>query len=212
MKYFPFILLFFSLTLSLRAQTYKILQMNDADVVVDGRRVRVGNTLYDKSVIRWGKERQAMKVVCLENKKMYNLVSYSLNQNNRSIADIIVRTRHLSTHDQVGKKLGFATRLRRLFESEYVLWDAIMVPTDSIEFSDVRYLSATYEYGDAKVSKRLEVRDGFIVIDRSIFYVDGQQLVPRDIQLNVEYYDDMNGTVFFVKSDISIFVVSDRLE
>lgn len=189
------------------AQKYKIIAISTAGALVNGHAAKIGDVIDSSATITWNMERQAIKVLRLDNKKQYLLVSYSLSKNNLSVKDLITTNRHLSTHDEAGHKPGFYTRLRRLFENKYMLWDSIEVPTDGIMFSDSRYLIASYEYGDAMVSKRLEVRDNNIIIDRSLFIVDGQPLPPRDILLNIEYHDDKQGTVAFVKGDISLQLI-----
>jgi len=59
--------------------------------------------------------------------------------------------------------------------------------------------------------KRLKVVDGNIVIDRTLFNIEGKQLEPRDILLSIEYRDDLRGTSAFVKADIEITVVPEQL-
>ena len=194
-------------TLLTKADNYKILATNSPQILVDGKQAKVGMTFSDQSKIVWKKEKQAMRVVNLQTRKQAMMVAYSLQKNSQTAYEILTTNKHLSTHD--GRDTFFA-RLRRLFAPSYVLMDAILIPTD-IVFSDSCYLYASYDYGDAQVSKRLKVVDGNIVIDRTLFNIEGRQLEPRDILLSIEYRDDLRGTSAFVKADIEITVVPEQL-
>ena len=74
MKIHSLILLIFTFFNSsiLLADDYKVLFTNSNDVLIDGKKVQVGATFNDKSVITWtkGVERQAIKAVNTKTNKM----------------------------------------------------------------------------------------------------------------------------------------------
>lgn len=194
------------------AERYKVLSMNSSHVLANKRPIRVGDTLNDQTIITWSQERQALNVFCLENRRQYLMVAYTLNGNGRSVKEFLLSQQHLSTHDGDGRTPGFHTRMRRLFDTRYALLDSIEISTEGIRFPETSYLLATFTYGDAIVSKRLEQHNGNIIIDRSIFIIDGVKLPPCDLRLDIEYHDDANGSMAFVKGDIELILIPEELE
>lgn len=77
-------------------------------------------------------------------------------------------------------------RLRTLFAEEYDLFEPVRVECDGDLLKDGRFF-VTYDYGEASITKDLATDGGAIVIDRSIFSVDGQELEPRDVEVNIFY-------------------------
>ena len=191
-------------------EQYKIMAMNDGDILVNGKRASIGLIFDDKAVITWKKEKQAMRVVNLKSKKQYLMFSFSMKRNNLTAYEVLTSNRHLSTHTSDTDVKTLYSKLTSLFDEQYLLMDTIMIATD-VSLDDTHYLQATYEYGDAQITKKLEYTDGHIVIDRSLFDIENKHLEPRDIFLVIEYKDEKSGMMMFVKADIELRLVPEKL-
>lgn len=194
-----------------KVEMYRVLAMNNGDILINGKKVRVGMVFDDKAKVTWSKEKQAMRVFNMRTKRQFLMVSYSLKQNNLTAYEILTSNRHLSTHESENKKTSFFSNLKLLFEDQYSLMDSIMISTD-MPFDDNHYLLATYKYGDAQISKKLDYKDGHIIIDRTLFNIEDEHLEPRDIFITIEYKDEERGMMAFVKSDIELLIIPDKLQ
>ena len=76
-----------------------------------------------------------------------------------------------------------------------------------ISLSDKKYFQASYYYGDSRITKKLNSNGGEVYIDRSIFNIDGKQLEPRDVEIDIDFVDETDSTFAFVCSGIEIYIV-----
>lgn len=207
------ILFLLLLSLPMKADNYKILYMNYPRLTIDGKEAKVGTTFTEKSVIKWSKLRQAIKVINLKTKRQSMMVARDLNEKGLSVIDILTKTRHLSTHDRYdnGKPLSVYDQLESIFQDSYELMDSIHIST-SMKMDDSHYFQVEYQYGDTKLIKPLKHDGGDIVLDRSLFNVDGEVLEPRDLQLTIVYVDDPSRPSIFVKDNVEVFIVPEHIE
>lgn len=141
------------------------------------------------------------------------MVARDLNEEGLSIIDILTKTKHLSTHDRFddSKPLSIYDQLDRIFEDSYELMDSIHIPTE-IKMDSTHYFQAEYQYGDTKLIKQLKHEGKDIILDKSIFNVDGKTLEPRDVNLTINYIDDPSRPTIFVKDNVEVYVVPEHLE
>ncbi|MBO4451943.1 MAG: hypothetical protein J5770_05935 [Bacteroidaceae bacterium] len=194
----------------LRADDYKVLYTNSNDVLVDGKKVQVGATFNDKSVITWAKgvERQAIKAVNTKTNKMCLFVSQSMEKNSLTAFEILTANKHLSTHTpyQEGQEISIPIKLRKSFEETYELLDTLVIDTN-VKLPSSLSLIATYTYGDTRVSKTLKTTDGQIIIDHQLFNINGKALQPCDVTLNFDLYNKDEDMYTFIKADVQLLVV-----
>lgn len=212
MKKLKLLSLLLLLPTAIMADSYKILYMNYPRLTIDGKAAKVGTTFNDKSVIRWARLRQAIKVINMQTKKQSLMVARDLNESGLSVIDILTKTRHLSTHDKADetKPQSIYDQLDRIFDNSYELLDSIHIPT-TMKMDDSHYFQVEYQYGDTKLTKHLKHEGGDIIIDRSLFNIDGEILDPRDLSLTIVYVDDPSRPAIFVKSDVEIYVVPQQI-
>lgn len=204
----------FSIT-ALFADDYKILFTNNSDVLIDGKKVQVGATFNDKSVITWvkGKERQAIKAVNTKTNKMCLFVSQSLEKNSLTASEILTANKHLSTHAayQEGADVSIPIKLRKSFEENYELLDTLVIDT-KVQLPSSLSLIASYDYDNTRVSKTLKTSNGQIIIDQQLFTVNGKKLQPRDVTLNIDLYNKEADSYTFIKSDVQLMVIPETTE
>ena len=199
----------------LRADDYKILFTNSNDVLVDGKKIQVGATFNDKSIITWskGKERQAIKAVNTKTNKMCLFVSQSLEKNSLTALEILTANKHLSTHAayQEGMDISIPIKLRKSFEETYELLDTLVIDT-KVQLPPSLSLIASYDYNNTRVSKTLKTNNGQIIIDNQLFTVDGKKLQPHDVTLNFDLYNKEADSYTFIKADVQLLVIPERVE
>ena len=202
------IFLFFACcSVFLYADRYKILFMNYPTLHINGKPAKVGDVFDDKAIVRWSKERQAMRVFNLDKKKQILMVAHTVNPKGNSITDILTANKHLSTHSTSSQTPPSLLRmLQHTFEKQYDLMDTIKINTP-ISLSDKKYFQASYYYGDSRITKKLNSNGGEVYIDRSIFNIDGKQLEPRDVEIDIDFVDETDSTFAFVCSGIEIYIV-----
>jgi hypothetical protein len=86
----------------------------------------------------------------------------------------ITGSKGLSTRDPFNRTFGLFVRLKLNGE----------LPVDSS-----RYYYVGYEYQGEQINKRLPADSTNIVLDRSIFTIDGKPQTPFDVKLKLCYYD-----------------------
>ena len=97
MRKIIFILLLF-LSVSTRAEDFKILFLNTESIKIGLSQKKVGDVFTDGEKIYWKDGKQAMKVLSLESKKQYVFVSEDFKQRKmKSAKDYVVKSNRLST-------------------------------------------------------------------------------------------------------------------
>ena len=195
------------------ADRYKILFMNYPTLHINGKAAKVGDVFDDDATVRWSKLRQAMKVYNLDKKKQMLMVAHTVDAKGTSIRDILTANKHLSTHSVYAgtAESSELKKLQHMFEWQYDVLDKVEIES-VVPLSDKQYFNATYYYGDTRISKRLNSENGKVVIDKSLFDIDGKKLEPRDIEIDLDYFDEANKTVSFVTAGVELFIVPDKLK
>jgi len=208
------LLLLLSLTLGInqmKADSFKVLYVNDSNLkYVNGKNVKVGDIFSNVQDILWEKDKQAIKAINMETKKQTLFVGKSWIK--KSGIDAMFHHRHLSTHDELDEnaEATIFDKLARTFEDQYDLLDSVMVETQ-VELSAKRYFQMTYEYGDTKLTKKLNHSGKNVIIDTSIFNVDEEKLEPRDVMLTIDYINEETGETIFVK-DVEISYIPSQID
>ena len=194
------------------ADNYKVLFVNDATLSYNnGKKVKVGDTFTDVNAIKWQKDKQAVKVFNLTTKKqMLMLGKQYIRQTGM---DALISSKRLSTNDfmddapkTIYEKLG------SVFDNQYDLLDPIEVHSD-VQLNEKCYFQVTYKYGDTMITKKLKSKNGnTVILDKTIFEIDGKKLGPRDIELSIEYVNTDVGLPIFVKDGIEVTYIPDVLE
>lgn len=206
-----FLLLQLLLLTIVQAGNYKVLYLNSHKISINGKSVKVGDVFTDKDIIKWTEDRQAMKVIDVETNKRYLFVAKLANGTEQTPYDILTRNKHLSTHDDGVDTKNDILKLKMSIANEYDLMDSIELPTD-LKVDSLHYFVVTYQYGDTKLAKRLKHKDNNIIIDKSIFFVDGEKLEPRDITLSISYVNGNPEMPVYIKGRIDMKVIPDILE
>lgn len=196
-----------------RADRYKIIFMNYPTLHINGKTAKVGDVFDDNATVRWSKLRQAMKVYNLDKKKQMLMVARTVDEKGTSIRDILIANKHLSTHSTYSDtaESNELKKLQHMFEWQYDVLDKVEIES-TVPLSDKQYFNATYYYGDTRISKRLNSDNGKVVIDKTIFEIDGKKLEPRDIEIDLDYFDEVNKTVSFVTAGVEIFIVPEKIK
>lgn len=200
-----------------RADRLKILWMNHPQILINGKLAKVGDVFGRNDKITWakGKPKQAMKVMDIDdNYKRYLVVAQPSENSSESGLQILIRIKNMSTHDRLDDKKiqkGSFDQLEESIQSHYYLLDSISVPTD-IPVNENNYFLGSYKYGDTRISKRLGYQNGNIIIDKSIFLVDDKMLEPRDISLTIDYVVRTLDNTVFIKDNILLTIIPDKLE
>jgi hypothetical protein len=191
------------------ADNYKVLDMNSEDIWIGGHRVKRGMEFNDKSLVFW-KERDAMRVINMKTKRQALMVANARNTSNQTVYEILTSNCHLSTHKGSDND-PIHVQLCRRFENEYALMDSIMVSVKGLDMPAESYIVASYEYDGEYIIKRLDIRKGHIIFDRTLFNDGQRKLQPRDILLTIELKQDGNPLGTFVKDDIILTVLPPKL-
>jgi len=195
----------------MKADSFKVLYVNDSNLkYVNGKNVKVGDIFSNVQDILWEKDKQAIKAINMETKKQTLFVGKSWIK--KSGIDAMFHHRHLSTHDELDEnaEATIFDKLARTFEDQYDLLDSVMVETQ-VELSTKRYFQMTYEYGDTKLTKKLNHSGKNVIIDTSIFNVDEEKLEPRDVMLTIDYINEETGETIFVK-DVEISYIPSQID
>jgi len=212
----PLLILFWGISYAL-ADNYKVLFVNDTHLrfvksINHGKKVERGDLFSDVKDILWEQEKQAVKVINTKTMKQSLLVGKYWVK--KSGIDALIHERHLSTHkknDESAQDTLSYENLPFIFDEEYDLLDSIEINANAI-LPSTGYFRATYEYNDTIITKKLASEENTIVIDTTLFNVDGECIEPRDIIVSIDFVDTEKGITIFVKDNISINVYPAKLE
>lgn len=168
----------------MRAEDFKILFLNTENIKI-GKTVRtVGDTFSDGEKIFWKDGKQAMKVISLESKKQYVLVSEDFKQKKvKSTKDFIVKNNRLSTRG-IGNLATVAGQV-----GEKVYWLNPTLITIDYEPDDDEYFFLKVR--DEEI--RLEMVNQQLVLDEHIWEENNPS--PAEVDLYFHYKDGDNELV-----------------
>ena len=196
--------------MTVMADNYKILYLNSNQIKINGKPAKVGQNFNEKAVITWSEDRQAMKVIETNSHVRYLMVARLSEGNEQTAFQILTRNKHLSTHDDSATANNIM-QLKAALSNNYDLLDAIEIPT-KLKQDDSHYFLCTFQYGDTKLIKKLTGNNNnMLVIDKTIFLVDGERLEQRDIKISISYVDGNPETPIFIKRNIELVVIPDKL-
>ena len=195
--------------MTVMADNYKILYLNSNQIKINGKPAKVGQNFNEKAVITWSEDRQAMKVIETNSHVRYLMVARLSEGNELTAFQILTRNKHLSTHDDSATANNIM-QLKAALSNNYDLLDAIEIPT-KLKQDDSHYFLCTFQYGDTKLIKKLTGNNNMLVIDKTIFLVDGERLEQRDIKISISYVDGNPETPIFIKRNIELLVIPDKL-
>ncbi len=195
--------------MTVMADNYKILYLNSNQIKINGKPAKVGQNFNEKAVITWSEDRQAMKVIETNSHVRYLMVARLSEGNELTAFQILTRNKHLSTHDDSATANNIM-QLKAALSNNYDLLDAIEIPT-KLKQDDSHYFLCTFQYGDTKLIKKLTGNNNMLVIDKTIFLVDGERLEQRDIKISISYVDGNPETPIFIKRNIELVVIPDKL-
>ena len=194
-KFFLLVLLLVSA--SLHAEDFKILFINTESIKIGKNTCVAGDVFSDADKIFWKDGKQAMKVLSLETKKQYVLVSEEFKQKKlKSAKDFIVKNNRLSTRgigylaivaDQVGEKV-------------YWLNPTLITIDYDLENGEYFFLKVK----DKEI--RLEMEDQQLVLDDHIWGDNNPSLTEVDL-----YFHYKDGDNELVNSGILIIPLPSKI-
>ncbi len=163
---------------SMRAEDFKILFLNTENIKI-GKTVRaVGDTFNDGEKIYWKDGKQAMKVISLETKKQYVLVSEDFSKRKlKSVKDFLSKSNRLST-----RGIGSLSAVKAQV-GDIIYWvDPVLIAIE-YEPGDGEFFFLRYEGKDIP----LEITDGQLVLGAKIW--SGAEIASIEPDLYFHYND-----------------------
>jgi hypothetical protein len=161
--------------LSLSAQdSLKITFLNPSPVVIGGKEYRKGDLFLssEKPVLL---PNQVMKVFDTATGKVKVITDALLAKSgNKTVWAYLTDNKRLSSRDPFNRTFGLFERISLKGE----------LPVDS-----VNYYFVSYEHNGEQINKRLPTDSTNIVLDHSIFTIDGNTQTPFDTKLKLSYYN-----------------------
>ena len=174
MRRFILILTLFA-SVSLYAEDFKILFVNSKSIKI-GKTVRkAGDTFSDTEKIYWKDGKQAMKVISLESKKQYVLVSEDFKKRKMKTAkDFIFKNHRLSTRgigrlSDVGEQVG-----------DLIYWFDPTLITFDFDLEEGDYFFLRVDEKDLPI----DIVDGQLVLDSRIW----GNTEPRQIEADLFFH------------------------
>lgn len=157
------------------ADNYKILYINTPSVIIDNKQMHVGDTFDDSVQIKWDSDKQAIKVLNVQTKKVRLFAAKQFSQT-KSIKDFYLKQNHLSSR---GGEMMNEEELREYLSGHFYM-------LDNIEFSTILAVDENAYFSiviDGRDSSLPEI-NGNIVIGRELFNVS-----KGTIKVSVFYND-----------------------
>lgn len=178
------LLLLISINCLFGQNLYKILFLNTKSIMVGNTLYHVGDTIPSNKEIHWSHERQAMKVLDLQNKSQRVFVANkSLLQHSKSISSMLSSFHNLST--RTGEILT-TFQLKEAIGNEILLTDAFTLEI-GLKTDECHFFFISYYYNNELIYKKLPQQSGLFIIDRSIFSIDGILIAPFSTSIQIYY-------------------------
>ena len=175
---------------TLRMEDFKILFLNTENIKIGNTIRKVGDTFSDGDKIVWKDGKQAMKVVSLETKKQYVLVSEDFKQRKiKSAKDFIIKSNRMSSRG-IGNLSSVANQV-----GKKIYWIDPIVINVSFEPEDEEY----YYFESESQKCILEYRAGQLIIDSSIWGDNSPHQTTVDL-----YFHFADGKDELLQSEIEI--------
>lgn len=168
------ILTFFA-SVSLYAEDFKILFVNSESIKIGKAVCKAGDTFSDTEKIFWKDGKQAMKVISLDTKKQYVLVSEDFkNRKMKTAKDFILKNHRLST-----RGIGRLSDVRYQV-GDFIYWfDPTLISVDyELEEGDYFFLRIDEE------DRPIEIVDGQLVFDSRIW----GDADPRQVETDLYFH------------------------
>jgi hypothetical protein len=207
------LLLLLSIGISyVHADSFKVLFVNDTSLkYTNGKAVKVGDTFKSAEDINWQKDKQAIKVFDLTTKKQ--MIFLGKEWKRKSGFDALISQKRLSTNEVAGLPEDQKDPFMDIFEDEYLLLDPIEIPVkESIVLDENNLFEVTYDYGDTRLTKPLKQKGHSVILDKSLFTVDGKELEPRDITISIDYISADSPIPTLAKDKIVVTYIPDVLK
>jgi hypothetical protein len=161
--------------LNLSAQdSLKIMFLNPEPVKIGGKDYRKGDSFLSSEKPEL-LPNQVLKVFdATTNKPRIFTKELLVKSGNKTVWEYLTDSKRLSTRDPFNRTFGLFERIALKGE----------LPTDN-----THYYYVSYEYQGEQINKRLPTDSTNIVLDRSIFTIDGKAQTPFDTKLQLSYYN-----------------------
>lgn len=181
-----------SMTVTL-ADNYKILYINTPSVTIDDKQMHVGDIFDEGAQIKWDSEKQALKVLNVQSKKVRLFAAKQFTQS-KSIKDFYLKQNHLSTR---GGEMMNEEELRECLSGHFFM-------LDNIEFSTVLAVDENAYFSiviDGKESTLPEI-EGDIVICRELF-----NAYNNTVKVSIYYNDNVENQKILITDVMEIEIL-----
>lgn len=162
------------------ADDYRILFINDNQIIVNGVIKKTGDVINDTDKIMWSHDHQVIKVQNTKNGSVKIITAKQMNKNN-TIKDYYLKQNKLSTRDVVYYKGITSCTLEDLANNDQNLQlsDSLLISAE-LNLKEGDYVFITYEYENKKVEKQVEYSNNNILIVKTD-YPDAMGEYPTSI-------------------------------
>ena len=181
-------LLFLTLTSQVLGQDrYKILFLNCPSVKIGSKYCKTGDTFLSNQKIFWTEENQAMKV---QNSKTF--------AQKVIVADKSALKQRLSLSELLSKSKGLYSRagdastpfqLKETIGGQILLLDSMEYKIN-MDVDENHFFFISYIFNGQTIYKKLPIKKGLFVIDRSIYTIDGHDITPFSVEISIYYQTD----------------------
>ena len=180
------------------AEDFKILFVNTESIKIDKKMCVAGDVFSDDGKIFWKDGKQAMKVISLDTKTQYVMVSEDFKHRKlKSAKDFIVKYNRLSTRGG-----GTLSSVATLMGKKLYWLNPTLIKTDfKLEDGEYFFLTA----GDERI--KLEMDDQQLVLDERIWGAANPVPIETDL-----YFHYKNGNEELVNSGIQIIPLPSKIK
>ncbi|MDR1518173.1 MAG: hypothetical protein LBS52_08820, partial [Dysgonamonadaceae bacterium] len=183
------VLLMCSTLLCNAQETCKILYLNTETINIGGKLHKVGDLFTTQSKINWDTNRKQVMKFCYENCTKQRVVSSDAFKQTKSnsISDYLFSRGQLSSR---AGALNSVIELKRYFSRTLGLIDSIGISIGKAFAMDKNhYFYISYIKNNELINKKLTHQGNRLIIDMSVFTVDGKVFPPEKTKASLYYYN-----------------------
>ena len=148
---------------SLRADEYQILRLNNKTININDKVLTVGDKFSDSDEIKWEKSKSSVMIIQKHNSMQRRLSASDFNNKVKTVLDYFKSIERLSDRSTKFPLMGISDH-KKFFESDtFILIDAIFIDS-KWRIDAENYFKIRYTYNNKSYSKKIPTRNNVMTI------------------------------------------------
>jgi hypothetical protein len=185
----------------------KIIYLNTTSIDIGGKTLHTGDSFGAEVKINWDKNKKQVMKFCYDNCTKQRVVSSdAFNQNkSMSISDYLFSRGQLLSRSG---NLNSVKELKNYFSRTLGLINELRIDIGNMfPMNDHCHFYVSYKYNGEIINKKLPFENSQLIIDRSIYTIEGESISAQKMLMSLFYYDTEKQLRSLITEELVIFPI-----